>query len=156
MLRYKTIDLKKDERIVTSFRKDSFAISFNETSGFEKAGYVQWLAGKIKEFPDGFVMVDEGSDPIGQLELSIREYEGRHIGYVHLYYLKSEYRRRGLGNEIHQYALQSFRDHDVPEYHLRVSPNNVQAKRFYEKNGMIEIGPEIGDKVVRMKGEVER
>lgn len=42
-------------------------------------------------------MVEENGRFIGQLELSIRKYEGRNIGYVHLYYLIPEKRGKGIG-----------------------------------------------------------
>ncbi|MET1249970.1 hypothetical protein ABWW58_14415 [Sporolactobacillus sp. STCC-11] len=46
---------------------------------------------------------------IGQSELSIREYEGKGIGYVHLFYLIAEKRGNGLGHEIQQYAMRFFK-----------------------------------------------
>jgi RimJ/RimL family protein N-acetyltransferase len=151
---FKTIDLEVHEQYVIDFRRDSFKVSFNDISGFNKADYLNWLNVKIKEFPKGFVMIEEDGDLIGQLELSTREHKGRRIGYVHLYYLKPEHRQKGLGNEIHSYALQFFMEQKVKEYHLRVSPTNSQAIRFYEKIGMREVGAELKGKVIRMKGEV--
>lgn len=100
-------------------------------------------------------MVWEDEIPIGQIELTIKEYEGKTIGYINLYYLILEKRGLGLGKELHRYALQFFRRHGVYEYHLRVSPNNQYALSFYYKNGMQEIGDEYGGKVIRMKGIVD-
>lgn len=41
--------------------------------------YLYWLEGKITDYPQGFVLFQEDGELIGQLELSIREYEGRKI-----------------------------------------------------------------------------
>lgn len=151
-MEFKEIDIKKDRDIVTEFRRDSFAVSFEDASGFDKEDYLLWLDEKIKDFPKGFVLVVEDGQYIGQLELTIREFEGKEIGYVNLYYLISAMRGKGKGKELHNYVKQFFENNKVSEYHLRVSPSNTRAIEFYRKNGMVEVGPEVDGKVIRMKG----
>lgn len=155
MLHYRTIDVAKDRDTVIPFRRDSFAVSFGDAAEFNALSYITWLEGKLAAFPDGFVLLFEDNQPAGQLELSIRQYHGRTIGYVHLYYLMKSKRGSGYGRELHRYALKFFRDHDVREYHLRVASGNEAAKKFYWKNGMEEIGSELDGKVIRMRGRVE-
>ncbi|MCO7126450.1 GNAT family N-acetyltransferase [Sporolactobacillus shoreicorticis] len=92
---------------------------------------------------------------IGQLELSIREYEAKSIGYVHLFYLIAEKRGNGLGHEFHQYAMHLFKQHGTSEYHLRVAPTNTHAQAFYEKQGMKKLKTECDGKVWRMKGTID-
>ena len=84
----------------------------------------------------------------------MKEYEGKEIGYVNLYYLVAEKRGIGLGSLLHAYAIQFFKDHNVKEYHLRVSPTNEQAIAFYKKNGMQKLKVEMDGKVIRMAGKV--
>lgn len=109
---------------------------------------------KSSEFPEGFVMAEENRELIGQLELSIREYEEKKIGYVHLYYLVPEYRGKGKSQALHDYAMRFFVQNRVTEYHLRVAPNNARAIAFYNKNGMEEMGLEKDGKVIRMRGKI--
>jgi ribosomal protein S18 acetylase RimI-like enzyme len=152
-LYFEKIDIKKHRDIVVKFRKDSFKVSFGNTSGFgEEEEYLRWLEGKSRDFPEGFVLVKEDGKYIGQLELTIREYDGNDIGYVNLYYLIPEMRGEGKGKELHDYARRFFINNKVSEYHLRVSPSNATAIKFYRKIGMIEVGPEVDGKVIRMKG----
>jgi len=113
-----------------------------------------WLKEKIKAFPDGFVLIEEKGKNIGQLELTIREFEGKNIGYVNLYYLIPDMRGKGKGKVLHNYTRQFFKNQHVDEFHLRVSPSNASALAFYRKLGMKEIGPEVGGKVIRMKGKL--
>lgn len=154
-MEFETIDLTKHRDMVIRFRKDSFQVSFGTTSDFGKEDvYLNWLETKIKAFPKGFVMVKEDEKYIGQVELSIREYKGKDIGYVHLFYLIPEKRGAGKGKALHQYAMQFFKNYDVKEYHLRVSPFNTHAYMFYRKIGMVDIGPELNGKVIRMKGRI--
>lgn len=152
-MHFEEIDIKKHRDTVVGFRKDSFKVSFGDTSGFgEEEEYLGWLDEKSRDFPKGFVLVEEDGKYIGQLELTISEYEGNDIGYVNLYYLIPEMRGLGKGNELHNHAKQFFENNKVSEYHLRVSPSNTAAIKFYRKIGMQEVGPEVDGKVIRMKG----
>lgn len=153
MLHFETIDIENDRETVVRFRKDSFVASFGDDAGFGlETDYIQWLEEKVKQFPNGFVLAKENDETVGQLELSIREYNGKNIGYVHLYYLIPEKRGCGLGRELHQYTWHFFKRNSLHEYHLRVAPANKRAIQFYNKNGMEEIGTELDGKVIRMKG----
>ncbi|MGP4074675.1 GNAT family N-acetyltransferase [Halobacillus sp. K22] len=151
-MQFEKINLSKHRETVIDFRKDSFKASFGDCSNFgEEEDYLRWLEAKMESFPEGFVLVKEDGKYIGQLELSIRVFEGKQIGYVHLYYLIPEKRGQGKGEKLDYYAVQFFKGHNVSEYHLRVAPANTSAREFYRKTGMEEIGPEAGGKVIRMK-----
>ncbi|WP_233499180.1 GNAT family N-acetyltransferase [Bacillus weihaiensis] len=136
-------------------RRDSFLISFGHDKGFgEEDDYIFWLEEQVEKFPNGFVfLVNEKNHILGQIEVSIRSYENRKIGYVHLYYLVKEYRGRGFGKRLHDYSLQFFKENQVSNYHLRVSPTNVRALFFYEKMGLVKVGEELDGKVIRMEGK---
>lgn len=144
---------KQSEQVI-QFRKDSFKVSFGDATDFDETDYLQWLKENITDYPDGFVVVEEDGELIGQLELSIRGYEGKNIGYVNLYYLIPASRGKGRGKDLHAYAVEFFKNRQVQEYHLRVSSTNISAIKFYQKIGMKEIGPEVEGKVIRMKGRV--
>ncbi|MCA0992122.1 GNAT family N-acetyltransferase [Pseudalkalibacillus hwajinpoensis] len=153
MLDFKTINLSKHRDVAIKFRKDSFLVSFGDLNEFgDENEYVKRLEEKIDEFPNGFVMVEKEGECIGQLELSVKEYEGRKIGYVNLYYLVPEFRGKGIGKELHQYASNFFTGNDLNEFHLRVSPSNSTALKFYHKLGMEKIGTELDGKVIRLRG----
>jgi len=49
-------------------------------------------------------LVKENNKYVGQFELSIRIYEGKYIGYVHLYYLVSDERGKSKGQELHDHS----------------------------------------------------
>ena len=154
MLKFTTIDPEKQSEQVINFRKDSFKVSFGDAADFDETDYLHWLKEKTTDYPDGFVVVEEAGELIGQLELSIREYEGQRIGYVNLYYLAPESRGKGRGKELHAYAKEFFKNRQVKEFHLRVAPTNTSAIKFYHKLGMVELGPEVDGKVIRMKGSL--
>jgi hypothetical protein len=84
-LHFEPIDIIKHQDYVVQFRRDSFILSFgtDQDFGCEK-DYLDWLETKSGQFPKGFVLVMENTTPIGQLELTIREYKGNIIGYINL------------------------------------------------------------------------
>ncbi|MFJ8068517.1 GNAT family N-acetyltransferase [Peribacillus sp. NPDC096447] len=140
---FRTIDTDKDKDIIVKFRKDSFVLSFGSEAGFgDENTYLQRMGERVRKFPDGQVIIEKNQVPIGQMELQIREYEGTEIGYVNLFYLIPEYRSKGLGKELVRYAENFFRQFNVSEYHLRVSPDNGRAIRLYTNSGMIKIREE--------------
>ena len=149
------IDISKHKEYVVPFRRDSFIVSFGTDKEFgDDNVYLDWLQQQSLKNPKGFVLVVENNVPIGQLELTIKEYEGKEIGYVNLFYLIPEKRGMGLGSLLNDYAITFFKNNNVNEYHLRVSPTNKQAIAFYTKNGMKQIKTEMDGKVVRMSGNV--
>lgn len=149
------MDLVKHKNLIIKFRKDSFFVSFGEMFNFDEEDYLDWLKEKAKDFSDGFVLLVEDNRYIGQLVLTIHQFEGEKIGYVNLFYLVPEMRGIGKGKELVHYANQFFKDYEVSEYHLRVSPSNSQARKIYQKIGMEEVGPETDGKVIRMRGRVD-
>ena len=149
------IDIDNHREYIIPFRKDSFIVSFGTDKDLgDETNYLNWLKQQSEKNPDGFVLVVDNEIPIGQLELTIKEYEGKEIGYVNLYYLVPEKRGMGLGSLLHAYAIQFFKKHNVKEYHLRVSPTNKHAIAFYKKNGMKQLKVEMDGKVLRMAGSI--
>lgn len=147
------IDINKHKAYVISFRRDSFIVSFGTDNDFgDENKYLNWLQQQSDKYPNGFVLVVDNGIPIGQLELTVKNYEGKEIGYVNLYYLIPEKRGMGLGSLLHAYAIKFFKNNKVSEYHLRVSPTNKHAIAFYKKNGMKMIQTEMDGKVLRMSG----
>ncbi len=151
---FRTIDVKSDLSTCIEFRKDSFRVSFGDEKGFNPNEYVELLTERIARFPWGYVMVEEQGETVGQMEIFTREYEGRLVGFVSLYYLIPPIRGQGKGAQLTHYAERRFREQGVTEYHLRVSPANVRAVRFYEKSGLIKLQEERADHTVWRMGKI--
>ena len=150
-----TNDLNEHKDYVIQFRKDSFNVSFGSDDDFgSEEDYLDWFKQQLEKYPEGFVLAVENQQPIGQLELTLKEFDGKQIGYVNLYYLISEKRGMGYGTLLHNYALNFFKNNGVNEYHLRVSPTNHNAISFYIKNGMKKINTEMNGKVLRFSGNL--
>lgn len=79
-MKFEPIDIKKHRDYIILFRRDSFVVSFGTDEDFgDEEEYLDWVRTRTGEFPGGFVMVWEDEIPIGQIELTIRKYEGKTI-----------------------------------------------------------------------------
>jgi len=82
-MRFEPIDADKHKKYIVTFRRDSFIVSFGTDKDFgNEEEYLNWVKEKSSEFPDGFVIVLEDGIPIGQLELTIKEYKGNTVGKI--------------------------------------------------------------------------
>lgn len=76
---------------------------------------------------------------VGQIELK-RLKDG--TGYVSFYYLIAEYRNKGWGRQLDEFALQELKNKGFQKIRLTVSELNKNAQRFYEKQGWKSLGPD--------------
>lgn len=154
-MKFRTIDIEKDKDIIIKFRKDSYVVSFGSEEGFgDEIAYINRIKERVNKFPNGQVIIEKDNLPIGQLELQIRDFDGKEIGYVNLFYLIPEYRGKGLGKDLIRYAEDFFRKSNVTEYHLRVSPTNERAIHLYTNSGMVKLREENEKYLVYRMGKL--
>lgn len=133
---FRTIDVERDAETIVQFRKDSFLVSLGSIDGFgDRNQYLAWIGLNAVLYPEGFVLMEHEGKVVGQMEAEVVPYRGKRVGYVDLFYLVPEYRGKGYGQIQLERAEALFRKWGVSEYHLRVSPTNKPAMRFYEKHG---------------------
>jgi ribosomal protein S18 acetylase RimI-like enzyme len=133
-LTYRTIDLDTDAAVVVTHQRDACVATFGDDRRHQgDRRYLAWLKRKLEEFPDGFVIAMQGDRIVGQLELEAPY--GSPVGYVNLFYLRSEFRGRGLGRALQEYAERYFRAWEAARIELHVSPTNARALGFYRRMG---------------------
>ena len=152
-LKFRTMDAILDREHFVNFRKDAFRVSFGHEDNFDEQEYIELMASRTQEFPEGYVMLEDHGRIVGQIEMHPRDFEGKRIGFVSLFYLVPELRGNGYGKQLTNYAEDIFRRHGVKEYHLRVSPTNEFAVRFYEKCGLVKIREEQHQHVMWRMGK---
>lgn len=154
-LTFAPIDLDTAAEIAITFRADSFVCSFGsderfyESDGKGHERYLGWLQNLRQSMPGSCVHVWQANTIIGQIEMN-RFKSQPEIAYVNLFYLAPAYRNRGLGHYLDQYAMTYFADLGFQSARLSVSPTNLQATRFYRKNGWCDLGPQLGHAEVHL------
>ncbi|HLF87866.1 MAG TPA: GNAT family N-acetyltransferase [Anaerolineales bacterium] len=151
-IRFETIHLPRNAAICVKFRRDSYAVSFpdgeerfEKQTGANGEKYLTWLQTLIEKFPEGCVHVILDGEIVGQMEMQVRSEAS---GYINLFYLAPEVRGTGLGNAIHQYAVEVLEKKGVRRAQLSVSPTNVRAISYYRKHGWVSLGPRDDQKDV--------
>lgn len=152
MFSFRPIDLSIDTETIIKYRKESYKVSFGDENMFgNKEEYLNKIKERLLRFPEGLVIVEKDGLPIGQVELQIKSIENKDIGYVNLFYLTPEYREKGYGLILIDYAESFFKKHKLKEYQLRVSTTNQRAISFYKKNGFNLLCIEEKNKVPRYR-----
>jgi len=141
MLAMRPIDMERDWEMLASFHRDLFEISFGSTQEFSAERYRSLLADRLARWPEGQRLAIAGDEVAGQVELLMRAYEGRTVGFTSVLYLTPPYRGRGLGEELLRYAYHVFLRYGVDECHLHVTERNARALSFYERHGFARIAP---------------
>ena len=145
-LTYRRIELPRDSARAITYHRDACRASFGDSS-FERrlehpGRYLDGLAARIEEFPDGHLLAYLGASCVGQLELQVPY--GLDVGYVNLFYVTPIFRGRGYGRLLQTRAEQYFRSWEARRIELHVSPRNRRAVGFYRAMGYQEAGRERG------------
>ena len=148
MLSFRPVDLQSDWDRILMFERDTRVASYGNDSDFSEARFRAHLESRLENFPAGHALAMDNGVLAGMVQAWISEYHGRRIGYVGLYYLTQAYRGRGLGVELVNFSESYFIAEGVGEYHLRVSPSNERAVRFYSRCGFHRIAVEHLDHLV--------
>jgi ribosomal protein S18 acetylase RimI-like enzyme len=154
-IRFREIDLDRDAETCIRFRADSFVESFGSAERFFRAAgdgasdYLQGLRSKNREWPGSCVHAWLDDTIAGQIELR-RERGDPSRAHVLLYYLRSDFRGRGLGEQLDAYVRAMCRAAGVQTTTLRVSAENRRAIAFYRKHGWHDRGPDPDHPDVRI------
>ncbi|WP_048695982.1 GNAT family N-acetyltransferase [Catenovulum maritimum] len=107
-LSYLPADLARDIDLAVQFRKDTHLVSFGHTKDFDTARQAKVFHLFQQDWPLGLLHVWLGDEIIGQVEFTtpIKQADGSYWGYVYLFYLKPDYRGRGIGQQIHDFVIQ--------------------------------------------------
>jgi GNAT superfamily N-acetyltransferase len=141
------IDLERDGDLCVGFRADSYVCGEGSADRFwAGAGpvgreYLSRLARYMRDLPGSCVHAWHDGQIVGQIEM-VRDGSDPAAGKVNLFYLRPDYRGRGLGRQLERYAVEFFRACGFGMAWLRVSPTNGRAIAFYKKNGWVDGGPD--------------
>jgi GNAT superfamily N-acetyltransferase len=144
-LTFRTLDPRRDADLCIAFARDLYTVSFGNEARFvaefgaDGRAYVDWLEERVARFPEGHVLACGGEQVVGQISM-IPAANPPDSGYVNTFYLVPNARGTGRGDELHSYALKTFRDRGMKLLRLRVVPTNLRGKRFYERRGWRDLG----------------
>lgn len=101
--------------------------------------YIKWLYTAYNEPDIRIYVVEQGHSIIGFAVGMIRPnkplLQPEKIGFIGMFIVQSEFRRRGIGHSLYQQLLEWFVSRDVPEIQLTTEVTNTIANKFWESIG---------------------
>lgn len=102
----------------------------------------KWLKSKLKQIKDNEVVLIDAffwEKVVGQVELEVGEFRGRHLGKIGIAIAK-EFRGEGLGEKLMTEIESEARRLKLKILHLEVFAENTIAENLYKKLGYVEFG----------------
>lgn len=139
---FKAIDLERDFETCVAFRRDTHFCGFQSYEGFGNVldGYRERMAERMEKTEWFYLHVWVDGQIAGQLEFR-STYQEPNTGYVHLIYLRGEFRGTGLADVLHDYICSKLRDVACRRAVLSVSRTNHRAVNFYQSHGWEFLAP---------------
>jgi ribosomal protein S18 acetylase RimI-like enzyme len=140
------MDPDRDSALFIAFCRDLVVTNFGDASPFEStfgadgAGYTAWIRAKLAEDEGSAVFACAEGKPVGMVVIGSWKDDAT-IGYVHHYYLCPDWRGRGFGEQMDDFAMASLARRGYQRIRLSAVPDNVAASRFYARLGWRDAGP---------------
>lgn len=124
-----------------AFREDAWLISFESLEDYSEAETATWLMSSYENKVLLFHLWYENKI-IGQLEFKddIATSDGLRAGYIFLFYIKKNWRSKGLGQIMHDFVMTKFAQAKCHGAMLKYVASNAVAEKFYLKNGWYKAG----------------
>ena len=105
--------------------------------------YFAWTFDRMAEgspFVKGYLLEQDGNIAgYALLAVTFSQEAGGEVLWIEELYLREECRGKGLGTELFAY-LETQRPGAVTRFRLELEPDNLDARRLYEKVGFSELG----------------
>lgn len=127
-------------RLYSRFRRDAWKLIYHTLDGYDSEGF--WLDAKFTrgKDPNAMVFALAGDEIVGLLQMAPGREAKQKAGYIPFFYLREDYRGRGLGAQLIGQAVSYYRPLGRTHLELCVSPANEHAIHFYEKYGFVRTG----------------
>ena len=141
---HKHIDPREHRDFYIDCYRNSWLAAHGNLEGFNPETYFASALEHYLHDPQSIYMILNRDEPVGIVELDVKRGEHSDYGWVSLFYLKEDYRRRGLGIQLLGRAVMKYQALGRKTLRLHVSDDNTAALAFYKKYGFKTIGTDCG------------
>lgn len=157
-MRYVCLDPRNEEdaRFYLSCYRDSWCVAHGTDSGFASSVYLSSARCHAGKDPESLLKVMNGDNAAGVLELDPKRGKEDGAGWISLFYLRPEYRGRGLGVQLIGCAAAYFSKLGRKKLRLHVAVTNERAISFYKHYGFVElrVDPGVASDQLLMEREI--
>lgn len=143
---FRAMDLKSSEeaRFYLSSRQDAWEALHGSLRGFDGPGFLAEAKEQLQWDRHALQQVMLRSRPVGLLQLATLQDVQEGVGYIPFFYLRPDYRRRGIGGQLLGQAVSVYRSMGRNRLRLLCGPGNEPAQRFYRRYGFVKNGQAPG------------
>jgi len=141
---FRPLDLKSEAGFYRKARREAWATIHHTMRGFNAGAFLSAARDNSDYDPRSVVAAMCGDRRAGILQMDLRRGAEEGWGTVPFFYMMPEYRAQGLGVQLLGQAVSVFRTLGRRRLRLRCAPENLRARRFYERQGFHKIGEEPG------------
>lgn len=134
-LRFAPALLPEDAEQVTEMQAKAWEAVYGNLELFDAAATLQKAECISRENPQNLLFAIHKGQNSGLLSLDPAGSPDPTAGHISLIYLGEGLRGQGIGVQLIGQAVSHYRKRGKTAVRLKVSPKNLQARRFYEKHG---------------------
>lgn len=143
-LRYQPLPLPQEREQYLAARRDGWQASHGTMDGFDGEAFLRTAEQNSAHAPESVVLALLGDTPVGVLQMDWEQEAELRVGRVPFFYMRPEFRSKGLGVQLLGHAVSSYRAMGRQLLRLRCAPENDRAKKFYYAHGFYKVGEEPG------------
>lgn len=143
-LRFRSLNLPAEQALYTAARQDGWMASHGTMNEFDGAAFLDTALRNHAYDPSSVLVAMAGNTAVGVLQMDYQQEADQGVGRIPFFYMKPEFRSRGLGVQLLGQAVSTYRALGRKYIRLRCAPENARAKKFYERHGFAKVGEEPG------------
>ena len=141
---FRPLDFRKESGFYLEARREAWETIHKTMRGFDGEGFLADAQAHSRYAPDSVLAAVREEQPVGVLQMDFRRDADIKVGGIPFFYLSPEARVQGLGVQLLGQAVSTYRPLGRQFLRLRCAPENLRARRFYERYGFQKIGQEPG------------
>ena len=143
-LRHVCVDPAACRGLYEACYEDAWLAAHGNLRGYEAAPYFRAACEHHHADPESVMLLYEGETLAGLIDLDTERGSHADYGWVSLFYLRPEYRGRGLGVQLLGRAVAKYRSLGRSAIRLHVAEDNAAARAFYQANEFEELSRSPG------------
>ena len=143
-LRFVPVDLAAEREEYINCYEDTWLCSSGTLRGFDGDVYHERATEHAAYIPGAVTKAVYNGTLAGIVDMNLEREQEEGAGWISLFYLRPEFRSRGLGIQLLGHAVSLSRGLGRDKLRLHVSTINKPALRFYRRWGFTECGSDMG------------
>ena len=141
---FRPLDFEREAEFYYEARREAWESIHGTMKGFDGEGFLRDAKSHSDYDRRSVVVAMQEDKRVGILQMDLQRDASRGVGGIPFFYLVPELRCQGFGIQLIGQAVSTYRPLGREFLRLRCAPENLRARRFYEKYGFHKVAQEAG------------